>query len=96
MAGDSVEGQQRRRGRSIDRRRCRARQGQDFAGEAMDASADAAGDRNRAEQMQRLVGWVIDGLKDATESHQHALETVRQTMAIVDQTQLAPLLASGR
>jgi hypothetical protein len=69
---------------------------QGFAGDAMDASADATNDRNRAEQMERLVGWVIDGLKDTAESHQHALETVRQSMAIVDQTQLAPLLASGR
>jgi hypothetical protein len=62
-----------------------ARNGE-FAGRALDARADATDARHRMDRMQRLVTWLLDGIKEMDKSHKHALETLQGAMKINDQT----------
>jgi hypothetical protein len=60
-----------------------------FAAAAQFASADATRARHDGEQMQQLVGWVVDEMKADDKSRQRALQSVQSAMQTNDQAAAA-------
>jgi hypothetical protein len=65
-----------------------------FQADAEDAEADATAADDRMQSIQRVMGMVLDGIKDVTDSHQRALSSLAGAMQTNDQTMV--IAASGR
>ncbi len=64
-----------------------------FAADAQDAGADATQADNRMKSIQRTIGMIVDGIKDASESNRRAMQSLQGAMQTNAQTLV---VASGR
>jgi hypothetical protein len=67
-----------------------------FQGDVAEAEGDALAAQCRADQMTRLVEWLIDGIREMDKSHQRAKDTLGQAIDQHDQAQKAAVFTSGR